>query len=902
MELEAVTQLVKMSPADRLKHFKDYIKSSKEKARIMHDEGQAGTTVCESLCSSFDKLLVALYNIAVSDCEGMQKVALVANGGYGRGELFPGSDIDLLFLTPRSGGALSEGVKTAINVVLYGLWDLNLKVGHSVRSTSENVQEGKQDCITRTTLLDSRLIVGDEDQFLKFKKKYRKEAIDNDKANFFAERSADMKARYNKYAGTVYLQEPNVKESPGGLRDWHNLLWLADTATEDRNLDSLYSQGVVSEKAWNQIREAKDFLMRLRNEMHFRTGKPTDILSLQLQGEVAEAFNYLGDDILIKIENFMKDYYTHARNLHNRVMGAFETLNIEMGAFKKEGLSSLLPWAGNRKEEQREFDSFFSREGLLYAKNENIFGGKPHRLIRAFWHCQNFGFSPSPSLRKLIKTNLHEITDEARASLEFRELIEVVFSMRGRVGTTLRAMHRVGLLGEVFPEFGDLDCLVQHEFFHRYTADEHTLRCIDMLDEITDSNKPEQSFYRELFLKVEDPLALYIALLLHDTGRALNEDDHVDGSSQNAINVCERLQITGERKRLILFLVDHHLTFFQVATKKDIDDPEVVEEFCQQMKTVDRLEALFTFTYCDSLGTNPDGWSGWKELAITTLFKRARKALRRSKEETERYHNEILRDQKQRVLSELSDRYHESVGDHFEEMPLAYFRYRKWDTVALHVKAIWQYENRRRRRPDTPFEAAVQWFEYPDLKYTEVCVVAEDKENLLASICCAFATHGVNILSANAHTRSDGIVLDLFKVCTMDQEALTDVVDQMEIVTTVYELNKDKTYDPKEYIVEKKSFFDQKPAICVTPTVLIGNDEDCNCTVLEVHATDRIGLSHDLLDLFTVMGVATKGARLTTERSTAIDSFLLQDKNGKKLDESLIEDLRQGVLDVATCQ
>ena len=866
-----------------LTDYKSYLAAERERAKEMHDSGADGSTVMRVLCQGMDRLLQCLYSHAVDKHPEMAKIAIVANGGYGRSGLSPGSDIDILFLTPMSSGSLSKGLKEGIDNLLYPLWDLNLKVGHAVRSTNENIKEAKKEPMSRTTLLDSRLVVGNEPLFLKFKSKFLTEAIHNDKNNFFAERSVDMEARYDRYSRTIYLQEPNVKESPGGLRDWHNLLWISETALQNRDIKVMQEEGVVSETGATQIQDSVNFLERLRNEMHFRTGKPVDILSLRLQGEVAEAFDYEGEDILIKIEKLMKDYYTHARNLNRRVRGIFELHSIEMEYFKDQSKTSWFPWGNNTKDEKKDFDGFYGLNGILYAQKDDIFTEKPVRLVRAFWHCQNHALGLSPTLRRRIKEHLHLVDDDFRKLEKTRNAIESIFGKRGQVGITLRAMHRVGILGLLFPEFGGLDCLVQHEFFHRYTADEHTLRCIDWLDRITTWEHPEDKLYGELFQKMEDPFTLYLALLLHDTGRALNTDDHVDGSSLYAKQVCDRLNITGERRSLIFFLVDHHLTFFRTATKKDIDDPVVIREFCEQIKTRDRLATLLVFTYCDSNATNPEGWTGWKELAITNLFKRADERLKMSKEEAVNFFQELQAEQLTELKSTLDEEYQPTLLTHFEEMPDAYFRYRETKSIRKHIKAIKQYENRRKRRPNTPFEAALQWREYENLGHSEVCLVAQDSPNLLASICCAMASYKINILSANVHTRADGLVLDIFHVCDENQQAVMDKVLQMRIVATIYKLNQESTYDPTKFIKEKTTIFDQKPAIKIVPLVTISNNEDKQYTTIEVQATDRLGLLHDLLTLFAVLDLVTLGAQINTERKTAINTFSLSNKDGSRI-------------------
>ena len=891
MMSQSISELERLSSQDLTAYLKSLIREQREIIKQEHRSGTKGRVISQKLSGLMDRVLEILYHVACKRHPELESMAIVANGGYGRNALFQGSDLDLLFLTRESSQRLSNEVKEGLNLILYPLWDLNLKVGHAVRNIAENIREGKADPLSRTTLLDSRYIVGNKPLFEEFKVKYRKDAIDNDKENFFNERSKDMEQRYRRYSSTVFLQEPNVKESPGGLRDWHNLQWLSETAIEGRSINFIQQEGIMNQSMAGQVSDSIDFLVRLRHEMHFITGKATNVLSLGLQGQIAESFSYSGPSILEKIEGLMRDYYKHAKSLHDRVMEVFEYLKIEMSSFQKRSLTTWLPWVKAEREKVKKFDGFFSKDGLLYARGEDVFEKDRTRLLRAFWHCQNYGLLLSPALKMIMTENLHIVDKGFRYSVTNRETLKTIFGMRGRVGPVLREMHRMGLLGALFPEFGALDCLVQHEFFHRFSADEHTLRCIDWLDRVATEEGEEYQLYGELFRKMEDPLILYMALLLHDTGRALNTDDHVDGSNALTLDFCRRVDITGEHKQLLCFLVEHHLTFFNVATKQDTDDPEVVAEFCKQMKTLDRLEALLVFTYCDSQGTNPDGWSGFKELSITTLYRRAKHAMELSNGETGPYIANIIEDQKMAVLAELDEKFHETVDGHFREMPVAYFRYREWDTIAVHVRAIWQYENRKKRRPNTPFEAAVQWTEYEKLGHSEVCIVAVDKLNLLPSICCAMASKKINILSANVHTRSDGIALDLFRVCTDEQEAVVDDILQMEVVAMIYKLNKKSTYNPQKYLKQTTSYFDKPVEIERAPVVSLTNQEGSGYTLVEVQATDRIGLLHDLLNLFAQNSLVTVGARIMTERNTAIDTFQITEEDGSKLSDERMQNL-----------
>ena len=443
-------------------------------------------------------------------------------------------------------------------------------------------------------------------------------------------------------------------------------------------------------------------------------------------------------------------------------------------------------------------------------------------------------------------------------------------------------MHRCGVLGRYFPEFGALECLVQHEFFHRYTADEHTLRCIDQLDALIESDDPAVDRYRQLLIDIEDPYALYLAVLLHDSGRAENVREHIDGSQILANKVCRRLQISHGRRQLIMFLVDHHLTLWRFATKRNIDDPDVVAEFADLMKNRRFMDALLLFTYADSNGTNEEAWSPWKEALIVQLYRSARAVLKKGYGAYDAEFRSKLENLRKKVRSDLHKRYAEITDEHFQQMPKRYFRYRDALSVGIHIRAIWQYFDRRRRRPDTPFESAVQWLEYPDQGYTELTVVTHDRHLLLEKICCSLAAHEINILSADIYTRADGVALDIFRVCTTDMQAVRNTYRQMSVVMTLYEISQEDHYDPTSYLEAKNNFLrgNNDDAIPFPVRAYIDNESDPNTTVIEIQAIDRIGLLHDLLYTINQHGLDTIHARISTEKGAALDTFYVQTPEG----------------------
>lgn len=891
-------RLVELPAGERLLLYKDYMAEENARLRKVHDEGGGGCEVASLRSAVIDGLLNSLFHTAVLGTAAPGRVTLVANGGYGRGLLNPGSDIDLLFLLPRASHSINKRLKDLIGDVLYPLFDLGFKVGHASRSIPECISEAKRDPITRTSLFDHRQLCGDKALYEKFARRFRQDCILRDRVRFFEERRSDIEERYLKFSSTVFLQEPNLKESPGGMRDFHNLLWISDALFGTRDLEELHARGTLTTNACNELREGFDFLHRVRNCVHYHTGKATDILTLRFQGIVTETFQYRHRTKLRRIEALMRDYYLHARDIHQHTASVFEIAEIETPVLRPFRLSSWIPFS--RKSGIRKFDGFVAEEGRLSPEHDGIFEEDSGRLLRLFLHCQKHHLRPSPPLRKLIKANWDKIDKAFNYNRENRRTFRTILEKKGQVGRTLRLMHRCGILGRYFPEFGALECLVQHEFFHRYTADEHTLRCIDQLDALIESDNPAVDRYRQLLINIEDPYALYLAVLLHDSGRAENVREHIDGSQILANKVCRRLQISHGRRQLIMFLVDHHLTLWRFATKRNIDDPDVVAEFAGLMKNRQFLDALLLFTYADSSGTNEEAWGPWKETLIVQLYRSTRAVLKKGYGAYDAEFRGKLENLRKKVRGNLHKRYSEITDEHFQQMPKRYFRYRDALSVKTHIRAIWQYFDRRRRRPDTPFESAVQWLEYPDQGYTELTVVTHDRHLLLEKICCSLAAHEINILSADIYTRADGVALDIFRVCTTDMQAVKNSYRQMSAVMTLYEVNQEDHYDPTSYLEVKNNFLrgNDDDAIPFPVRAYIDNESDPGTTVIEIQAIDRIGLLHDLLHTINQHGLDTIHARISTEKGAALDTFYVQTtEDGGKLNRIDALSSLQGALE-----
>ncbi len=887
--------LSELSPQERLAFLKAHISELNQTLHQRHLAGENGLAHAQARSAFTDELITTLFH-TFSKGEDFPTLALLGNGGYGRGIMNPGSDIDLLFLTSSSSKKIPKRVSAIIEEIQHLIWDLGFKFLPATRSISESIAEAKAEPQSRTALLDSRLIVGSSKLFENFQTRFRKSCIEKEKALFFQERSQDVIKRHAKWSHTVFLQEPNLKESPGALRDYHNLDWIIDAEAGTRSMTELVSRRILSRLARRELKDAFYFLHRARNALHYHD-KGTDILTLRFQGLIANEFGYPEKSILRRIESFMRDYYTHARNVHNHTKSVFEIFELQHSETASHGLRSKLSF-GLIKRKPKSLDDYTIRNERLFPRRKTIFEENPDRLLSLFLHCQKHDVSPSPTLRKLIKENWKLIDQYFRNRVANRNVFREILEKKGQVARILRLMHRSGVLGRYLPEFGALDCLVQHEFFHRYTADEHTLRCIDQLDALVDDEDPRSAIYRDLFLKHPDPYALYIALILHDTGRAENVREHIDGSAILAARLCKRHQITGGRRSLIMFLVDHHLTLWRFATKKNIDDPEVIQEFAELMQDRHRLDALLLFTFADSNGTNEEAWSPWKETLILQLYRNTSEFLRQGKAATTEGINSEVRESLAEIKAGLKEKYHELFDEHAKHMPKRYFRYRSKKSINKHVIALWQYIDRRKRRPETPFECAVQWIEHPKFGYSELIIAAEDQPGLLEKICCTLAAHQLNILSADVYTRPDGIVLDLFRVCTDELKAVTGREKQKAVVATLYEINGQENYDPAKYLKKKVNFLKpEKEQIVDFPVrAWISNDLDPHFTVIELQALDRIGLLHDVLRTVNEHGLNTVHSRICTEKGAALDSIYVSTKDGEKLtDQGPLDQLQEAL-------
>jgi len=887
------------SRAEILRVYKRFRKVEEARLRILHRAGGSGVEICELRSDVLDVVLKHLWAeiMAGDDAADARKLAvsLVATGGYGRRQMNPGSDVDVLFLLPGNGPQVPAPMTPLVSGFLTLLWDIGFKVGDSsTRTVGECIKQANADNQVKTALIEARRVAGAEAPFAELEKRFDPECMDGKVTEFLVMRQKDIADRHAKHENTPSVQEPNVKNGCGGLRDYHNALWLTYAKHRTIQLKDIVKKGIFPATSLKDMEKAYDFILRVRTEMHYIEKREHDLLTLRLQGVVATNLGYKQKKILNRIEVFMREYYQHSSNLLHRANELMDRYHLQAVEEEKPGLVARL--LRNRAPKTEKFDGFYSKNERIYADNDDIFKEDPPRLMRLFIHTQQRHLRLSPELFHLVQNSFGLINHTFRYSKIVRESFEAILNQKGDVGRVLRQMHRVGFLGRYMPEFGALNCLVQHEFFHRYTADEHTLRTIDKLDELAGAPQPGLEFYQKLFREMQEPGILYLALLLHDSGRALNTATHSDASADLANRVCRRLQIKGARRRILMFLVDHHLSLYRAATTKNIDDPAVVSEFASIVRNKQYLDALVVMTCADSKGTSEKSWNTWKESLLLHMYRNTVRYLN-DPSDFIRSITAPLEELQIEVRRKLDATYEREIAAHFMHMPRSYFNFRDADDIAFHIRSFRGFFQRLlSENIKEGMLPALTWVDHPEQGCSELIVVCWDRHLLLARVAGALAAMNINILSADLYQRSDDVVLDVFRVSRVDFTPVTNERTKSRVKTLIEEAFQTERFDFSAAIAEHrrpmKGLEDVEAE--VPQRVHINNDLSPEYTVVEVQALDRIGLLHDVFLTIGKLGLNICHARINTEKGVALDAIYVQDKaDHKVLDKEILASLQK---------
>jgi [protein-PII] uridylyltransferase len=868
-------------PTEVLPLYKKFLKVEEHRLRLKHQAGGGGREICARRSELVDVLLQYVFGAAATATRGNSesgtRLALIALGGYGRGELNPFSDIDVMFLHQQGTKKISPHLEEMVQQVLYPLWDSGFKVGHSTRSIKEAIAQANRDMRTKTAMLESRFLAGDAELAREFREQFRSKCVEGREREYVEMRMQDQVARHKKFGDSVYLQEPHVKSGCGGLRDYQNLLWMTYFKEGLLSTNQLVGKDWLSESDQGQIERAYEFLLRLRTDLHHATGRATDILHMNLQEQIAKRLNYSPRNGQLRSETLMRDYYEHTRNIFRVTERITEQFVSGHVTSRTRSLFSFLPLI--RPDKVPIGDSFFVRNNQLHPARRDLFRKDPEQMMQAFQLTQERVLDLSPELADLLSRSLGQVTRTYQYARGPRDIFKAILSRKGEVGRVLRMMHRVDFLGRYIPEFGQLTCLVQHEFLHRYTADEHTLVCIDKLDALATTDDPKLIAYRRIFEQLEDPFVLYLALLLHDSGKAVGARRHSEASALFAQRVASRLQLSSEQRKSLILLVDHHLTLSMIAQQRNLDDPATVAELAGIVKNQKNLNALMLLTLADGQGTSAEAWSDWKESLVWQLFHDTSRYLadRKSYYEQTRIERESLQTA---VAESLSPDYADEIDAHFDFMPDNYFRGSDVPEIVEHLKLFRSFVEHVSSQDEHPLASAVKWKALPEHGHSVVSFCTWERERLLAKIAGSFSVVPINILSADVFPRGDNVVLSVFRVCDTKAVAVTDRRAFELVEQTLRSALADENFDFLPLIEKaKRQSRRLAPAIEFPTHIAMDNETHPAYTLIEIQAPDRLGLLYDILTCLDRENVSIALSRINTQDGAAIDTLYVVDRS-----------------------
>jgi [protein-PII] uridylyltransferase len=856
-----------------------YLDAVRSELSERHFAGASGSEIVAAYTAAVDALMRTLFRYADAEhgrrsSKLNQRLVVLARGGYGRGELNPHSDIDLLFLHDYKRGPYAEIVT---EIILHALWDAGLTVGHGIRTARECVRMANNDLKEKTALLDARYLVGDERLFADLEKLLIAEVLNRNQQKFFAAKLEESRERHAQYGDSIYLLEPQLKEGEGGLRDLHTALWLAKVKYKVHSLQELVRKAIVTAGEVDEVIDARDFLWRVRNSLHFLTGRHSDQLTFEMQERIEPLMGLRPLDGLEAGSALMREYYRHATTIARFAEGLIARV-IEGPAsgrfFRRTPTRAIRP-------------GVLVQGGLLIIGDGELFARDPVNLISIYADCQAQGVGLSGGAYQLVRDNLWRIDDAMRAGPRVGAELMKILAGRSRVAETLEAMHRAGVLGAIIPEFGKLYARVLHDLYHIYTVDRHSLAAVRELERLRGGEfKSATPLLTEVARELGSLPLVFLALLLHDIGKGYGHQHHERGAQLSA-EVSRRLGLDTEEVDLVVFLVRNHLMMSQVAQKGDINDEQTVDEFARTAGSIDRLKALYLLTYADMRAVAPNVYNNWRDMLLSDLYLRALKLLEQGDREAVDPGRRLLtvkRAAGERLLAAGAPAH--DVDAFLAEMPDRYFFTTAESDMPLHFDLM-------RALADRPLVTRHRHF--PELEFSELTVVTPDQPGLFSMIAGALTANNLNILSARITTRDNGIALDVFRVShesgglAMEEERWGRVDRDLEAVITGEREIAALVASAQHVKISAKKFIRRVPT-----EVTVDNRSSEQYTVIDVFTQDRVGLLFDVTHTLFEQGLLIHLARISTNADQALDVFYVSDRKGHKItDLARMRELRE---------
>jgi len=811
---------------------RDSFEAARARAARRLDAGGEGVEVARLYSTAADDLLNALWRFTTetlypaANPSEAERLGLIAVGGYGRGVLAPHSDLDLLFLRPWKSIPRTEQV---IEFMLYVLWDLGIKVGHSARSVDDCMALAKSDMTVRTALLEARPLAGDEALAADFITRFRALVVKADPRPFIAAKLEERDLRHQKAGAVRYRVEPNVKDGKGGLRDLNTLFWIARSLAPDSPLGARVMDDLLTARERRTFEESFDFLWRVRAHLHLTAGRPEEKLTFDFQPEVARRMGWRGRGDEPAVERFMRRYFLVARDV-----GALtRAMSAKLEARQQKPTMSLSRLIPGRKR-RLGVEGFIEDAGRLSVTGPEVFAAAPEKLLMLFRCADEHDLDLHPDAFSAVSRSLSLVTPTLRRDPEATRAFLDILAHGQRPYRVLTLMNETGLLGRFLPEWGRIVGQTQFNMYHAYTVDEHTLQAIGIINDIWRGKlKADHPASTEIVHRIDDFEALMLAMLLHDVGKGGDRGQLEDGAI-SARRACDRLGIDPRRTEFVVWLVRHHLALSDYAQKRDVSDPATVRAFTRLVGDPERLRTLLILTVADIRAVGPGVWNAWKGGLIRALYQRTEGVFRGE------------------------DVAH---ADPLDDYPDLVARARA-EGAGAKVLLV---------RDDVAGEHAA----------TRVAVAARDRPGLFADLAGALAGAGADVVGARVATAADGTALDVFELQDgggapygrAEPRRLTQLIETLERAARGgLRAAPTTTTTPSP----RRAAFD------VRPTAIVDLEENPGAAVVEVSGADRPGLLVDLAQVLARHDLSIRSAHIAGFGERVVDSFYVTDSRGRK--------------------
>ncbi len=831
-----------------------------------------GTETVREHCFLVDQIVRVIHDFALEHEYPVgvrttgQVMGVAAVGGYGRGELAPKSDIDLLFLLPYKRTSHAEQV---VEYMLYMLWDLGLKVGHSTRTVDECIRQAKGDLTIRTALLEARWIWGDQGLFDELKKRYRTELVAGSQEEFVEAKLAERDERHAKLGEARYVLEPNIKEGKGGLRDLHTLYWIAKYLYAITDIRELVGLGALSEETANRFTKAQAFLWTVRCHLHYLTGREEDRLTFDVQQEIGRRMNYTDHGGTLGVERFMKHYFLIAKDVGDLTRIFCSLLEDQHKRKPKLRLASLL--------RTKKIDGFRLEGDRLDVFAEDDFEREPIKMIRLFHSAHAHGLDIHPRAMSLVTRNLRRIDNKVRLDPEANRLFVEMLCSKKDPERALRHMNEAGLLGRFIPDFGRVVAQMQYDMYHVYTVDEHTIQALGILHRLEQGLLAQEApASTEVIHHIISRRTLYLATFLHDIAKGRN-GDHSELGAEIALKLGPRLGLNDEETETASWLVRHHLLMTKTAFKRDIDDPKTIADFVAVVQSPERLKLLLVLTVADVRAVGPNVWNAWKAGLLRELYERALDMMSGGIGVEKRQARVEAAQAALRVALVAQNWTTEQIDQHIGRGYPSYWVSFDPDSHLRHALLVRQAE-----KSGAPLTVESRIDESHAV--TEITIYTGDHAGLFSQIAGAMALSGASIVDAKVITMTNGMALDSFFIQDLDGKAFEGGSKLAKLSTNVEQALSGKLWLDREIKQRRNSQQNRTRVFKVPPRVLVDNKASATHTVIELNGRDRVGLLYDVTAAMTRLSLQISSAHISTYGERVVDVFYVKDVFGMKVD------------------